>query len=206
MGPVTLGGLAGIFNLFWRKRQGDLLLLELGTPHRSSHKLPPGGRTWGSAHPPKPADPLCASAATVAFGMPQGFSFAKAPGGLVGSARAVAAGGSVVGNFLAPRRGWRGRHAVSSLGKGGARAGRSWGMRRTCLEGAPGLGCSMSTRGTCCPMGPCPPRRFPRQLQLLQGEASTAGTLCSASPSVRSPKIHALSQRHEGWLLRDRPA
>lgn len=110
------------------KRQGDLLLPEGGT-HTGAHTSYCQREGTGEHAHPQPTDPPGASAAAVAFGTPQGFSFAKAPGDLVEAARAAAARGSIVGNCLALRRGRRGRHAVSPRG-----------MRRTCLEGAPGLG------------------------------------------------------------------
>lgn len=75
----------------------------------------------GEHTPPEPTDLPGASAADVAFGMPHSFSFAKASRGL-----AEAAGGSIVGNCLALRRGQRGRHAVSRPAARGECEGRAW--------------------------------------------------------------------------------
>lgn len=184
MGPVALGGLAGILNLFWRERQGDPLLLELaaGDPHGNSHKLLLGRGLWG-AHIPRARGPA-AHPAPASFGTPLAFCFANAPGSLAGAAGAMAAGGSVTGNCLAPRRGWWGRPLVSPEGK--ARAG----ARREC-EGCAWKGLSGAGErragacSSCCPRGSCPPRHSPRQLQL----PSALGALCPASLPVHHPKI-----------------
>jgi len=56
------------------------------------------------AHP-VPMDPSCSLAAAVAFGSLHSFSFAKAPEDSAEAARALAAGGSIVGNALAGKGG-----------------------------------------------------------------------------------------------------
>lgn len=133
------------------KRQGDLLLPEGGT-HTGAHTSYCQQEGTGKHAHPQPMDLPGASAATVAFGTPQGFSFAKAPGDLVEAARAAAARGSIMGNLLGSEEGPVGEACRVSPGNAkdvpgrGSRAGVQHEHTRHLLpDGAPAGPCASPT-------------------------------------------------------------
>lgn len=169
MGPVTLDGLAGIFNLFWRRKQGSLLLLE-GETTQELTQATARGRAWG-AHTPRACGHAVPTAAAATLGMPRAFPLAQAPGGCQG----CGCWGKRHGQLLGSEEGLAAR---------GECEGCAW-------KGLPGLGCSTSTRGSCCPTGPwC----FPRQLR-LRGAQPLCRLCAAASLSAHSPKTYTGSWR-----------
>lgn len=165
MGPVALGGLAGILNLFWRERQRELLwwgLMARGSA--GAHTSCAGERLLGSTHIPSPPCPAPTASAHRLVSVPQ-----MLLRGLVRAAR-----GSAVGNCSAPRRG----------GEGEARAGAHGECKGRAWKGLSGAGSAGWELRHLLPAGPLPNPLLPDSCS-----SPRLWALCSASLPVHSSKI-----------------
>lgn len=165
MGPVTLGRLAGIFNLFWRKTQGDLLLLEQGTPHRRSHKLLLR-RGLGGAHTPQVRRPAVRLDSCRRRWHTAQFLFCKGSWRLGAGCQGCGCWGKRHGQLLGSEE----RLAREARRVPGGSEGRPLAGNAKDVPGRGSRGWSVA-RARVAPAarwGPCLPCRFPRQLQLLQ--------------------------------------
>lgn len=120
-------------------------------------------RAWG-AHTPRACRHAMPTAAAVTLGMPCASPLGQAPGGCQG----CGCWGKRHGQLLGSEEGLAAR---------GECKGCAW-------KGLPGLGCSTSTHGSCCPAGPW---SFPRQ---LRGSASVQALCCCLSVCPLPQKLH----------------